>query len=396
MTTASFTLPGGHAVRVFAPEASPCVHRTSGGAVIASLGSSSDEADAELAMVARDLAEELARPHDPVRVLQVEGELSLEHLTSRADVPSSEVPSPIVWCLHVGTARALTSDPRRLQAFLRVVHRTGAGVVPPRRQIAHVVDAPSPETTLLARWLQDLGVEVCFPEQGAMWIEVQRPTGEIDAIRAGAPYPSAATPRDAFVLRVNAHKDHAESTGDAEALAALEETERAYLTRHTAAVSTEDAKVPFHRAPGLIRLVRGVEGDPDPASGLVRLAEELLAREAPLVMAREPDKRFGVYAFGDAGKGLSAYVDVRSASFLADELAREPGSYEIVGAPAKTVFQTAARGNYSVALCAFEDRATPMIVMLPPAMVRSLAEGVVPRAEALRSADLAAKRRLTN
>ncbi|MFO0590065.1 MAG: hypothetical protein U0441_21165 [Polyangiaceae bacterium] len=374
MSGATFTLPGGHAVTVFGPETSHGVQRTPGGAVIASLGASSDDADAELAEVARALAEELAKPHDPARVLNVEGALSLSQLTSRADAPMTPTPSPVLWCLHAGTPRALSSDPRRLQAFLRVVHRTGAGVVPPRRQVAHVVDAPSDATRLLARWLQDLGVEVWFPEQGATWIEIARPTGEIDAIRAGSPYPAAASPRDAFVLRVNAHKDRAESTGDAEALSALEDTERAYLAQHTAAVSAGEGRAPFYRAPQLTKLVRGVEGDADPAAALVRLARELLGRAAPLVMTREPDKGFGVRVFGEAGKCLSAFVDIRSAEWMAEDLEMEPGKYEITGAPAKAVLQMAARGNYGVALCAFEDRSTPMIVILPAALARSLTD----------------------
>ncbi len=351
----------GHQIlRYRAPE-EPGLNRTQGGFLIASLGTAGDESDHELRELLRNVTRTLCETSTHTRIVARRGLGQLSDALAPALPEFLLVQSPIQWVFHRGIAVDFATHPHRLQVLLRFFYKLQTRRDEPIFQTVFLADEPSSITQKLADLLHTLGVEVQYPEDETATIlcEVQRPEGFILSALSGTPWPFSADSTDTNVKRINQQKDRLEIERDDVSLERVEQQERDYLIQLFAASSGVEVVRTLFRSPRLCRLLRDSEKQRT-EHGFNSSLMALLDGNAPLFFMKEPNNtRMDLRSFDKQSDMLVVYSDVRCLQWAAEDLGRQPDSFEIKALPGRDLFQMAVQRAVGIAVFAYDDRAMP-------------------------------------
>jgi hypothetical protein len=336
------------------------LQQTNGGALIADLGSSSDEWLQECEALSHDIAQTLfARARDTLRdapPVQVADITQLDDLFAPQHPRVVSLKGLLIWVLDAESAHLWCRNPEVLTAAIRRFgspDRHGAVItqlvllrVVPHSIICPVDDVDveledqmPPRTAELIATLRTTGVTVARVPPGPFLIEVERPDGVVSAVRS-APF---------------ADDLHPESNGD-----------------------TADAAIPAHfvsRAPRLHRLIRAAVEQRTPTAR-AELLDELPERDIAVVIRSEMSRRLPLMTWQDGRSALPVFPDLTSLVDTADDLGIERTSLTWIHCTPRELY-TWVRNTPErrVALNTFVDRSTPMYVMLDEDELARLAEG---------------------
>jgi hypothetical protein len=322
------TVPEGHQVRVIELPFEPRAMRTPAGAIVASLGSASDDPDRELDMVLDGVERELVAPA-MVDVVAETGRIHMSRLFEPERPKTMSVRSPVTWCFHAGAAASLMASPDRRRKLVDRIQRIRAIAT---MQDASMVDPTTPAACALAEVLRGLDVDVKQPDtsQGglAVFIEVSRPGGDTVCVVAGQPVPRGGAP------------------------------------------SQDGAIEPIvtYRSPHLLQSMLDAQAR---GNATAVILTELLERRLPVFVMRMPD---GLELRSFNGEGaLPIYADATAVQWAAVDLGKPRDSYEPAPVVVEGAIMQAAKGKLGLAIGLYRDRKTPMYAVVPATVIAALA-----------------------
>lgn len=334
--TATVTVPEGHEVQIYRATAEPRLTRSRGGVWIANLGLGSDEAIQELRALMLAVEGALERVgHAPVLVASRAERLS--DLFAPADPAVAQSPGAVLWIVDRGSLAGWIEHPALREELFRRWAGIGGGQEAPLRQWVYFLDGTWSGVRQLAPLLAGIGIEAwTADEEGAVLVEVRRPEGTILSAPMGAP--CSLTPAE----------------GDAE---------------------EEPQALP--RAPRLCRLLLDM-ADARSGEAWRALCEELLRRDAPLLVMASADGAVKPRAWPGVGMAMPVYPDLRSIEQAAEDLGIAPGSVGFAAMPPRDLFAWAAGLDAALALNVYRDPSTPLYVFMTAEEARALSEGEIP------------------
>lgn len=334
---ATITVPEGHEVQIYRATAEPRLTRSRGGVWIANLGLGSDEAIVELRAMIQAVEAALDRV-GRAPVLLAAGAERLSDLLAPADPAVASTPGAVLWIVDRGSLAAWIEHPALREELLRWWARLGGGQEAGLRQWVYFLDGTWSGVRLLAPLLAGIGIEArTAGEDGAVLVEVRRPEGTIVSAPMGAPCSLTTT------------------EGEAE----------------------EEPLAPA-RAPRLCRLLLDAAQGARSGEAWRALCEELLRRDAPLVVMASPDGAVAPRAWPGMDPAVPVYPDLRSVEQAAEDLGMAPGSFGFAAMPPRDLFAWAAGLDSAVALNVYRDPSTPLYVFVTAEEVQALSEGEVP------------------
>jgi hypothetical protein len=312
--------------------AEPTIARSPAGVVVATLGSASDNADAELVGLLEAVDRELAEPPPEVELATLAGPLEDQQIDAAPTWPTTRAPAPLIWGFHASAiASVMTSATRRLALFQRMRRTVSRG------QLVAMMEQPGPALDEFAAVVRGLGIAIkTLGPQLVVHIEAERANGTKLSAFGGRDYVVQA-PFGAL----RAIDDHAFAT-------TLRE------------ITITDPVIIF-RSP---RLRAIVEAKPS-AEELVR---ELAARREPMFAMREADGTFAPRLM-DGERVFPIYGD----KLAADWAARDQGAATIGTLPFHAAAQLAAKHELGLGVGVYRDRKTPVYAIVPASFVAKLA-----------------------
>lgn len=334
--TATVTVPEGHEVEIYRATAEPRLTRSRGGVWIANLGLGSDEAIQELRALMLAVEGALERMGRAPVLLASRAE-RLSDLFAPAEPAVAQSPGAVLWIVDRGSLAGWIEHPALREELLRRWAGLGGGQEAPLRQWVYFLDGTWSGARLLAPLLAEIGVEArTADEEGAVLVEVRRPEGTILSAAMGAPCSPAPAKADA----------------------------------------EEEPQAPA-RAPRLGRfLLEAAQARSNEAWRA--LCEELLRRDAPLVVMASEDGAVTPRAWPGVGLAMPVYPDLRSVEQAAEDLGMAPGSVGLAAMPPRDLFAWAAGLDTALALNVYRDPSTPLHVFVTAEEARALAEGEIP------------------
>lgn len=349
------TIPADHEVRVFHMTVEPNVTRTPGNVILANFGVASDDADAELENILRDVDNALTERANAT-LINLNRRVRLDELFAPAALDTLQAPSPISWLLHEGTVGSMMASEGRRTALLAFMHRAAAAGVP---QAAYFIDRSSPAVIAFAQVMQGLDILLRQPEEVegdlSVALEVKRPDGRFTLLTGNEipleglperfkPGELRSLPADAFAARVR----------------------ELQIDEHAVAL----------RSPRLRQLMIDLDTKSDPQA-MQLLITQLLTRGLPVFLMRGKDREgIAVRTFGQEN-ALPAYADLFALDWAADDMGKGRGSYLPGAVDFGSLLVNAAKSNVGVAVCTYRDRKTPMYAIIPAALVGELAKNLV-------------------
>lgn len=350
MTDETVTVPADHEVGVIRLPFEATVMRTPGGAIVASLGSASDDADRELETVLANVERELAMTPTMVNVVAETGRVRMADLFAPAQPKLATTRSPITWCFHAGAVASLMASPGRRRMLFEQLHRIAQI---PIMQTACVIDGATPAVVAFVKLAYGLGLDVRQPDtsQGGMavFIEVKRPGGEIVSVVAGHPLPP----------QIATAPDTEGELARLESKALIESVDRVTGTEPVIA----------YRSPRLLQVMLDAQARGD-ATG--RIMGEMLARELPVFSMR---MQSGLELRNFNGeRAIPIYADATAVQWAAVDLGKPRDSYEPAPMDLRALLGHAAKSGLGIAIGLYRDRKMPMYAVVPASAVAGIAQ----------------------
>ena len=312
--------------------AEPTIARSPSGVVVATLGSASDNADAELIGLLETVDRELAEPPADIELATLAKPLEEQPVDAAPTWPTTRAPAPLIWGFHAGAiASIMTSATRRLALFQRMRRTVSRG------QLVAMMEQPGPALDEFAAVVRGLGI--------AMKTLGPQLVVHVEAERADGTKLSAFGGRD-YVAR--------QPLGGLRAI-----DEHAFATTLREITVTEP--VIIFRSPRLRAIIAAKPSAEE-------LARELAARREPMFAMLEADGKFAPRLM-DGERVLPIYGD----KIAADWGARDQGSATIGTMPFHAAAQLAAEHALGLGVGVYRDRKTPIYAILPASFVAKLA-----------------------
>jgi hypothetical protein len=311
----------------------PTMARSPSGVVVVSLGSASDNADAELVGLLEAVDRELAQPPAEIELATLAGPLEEQPIDAAPKWPTTRAPAPLIWGFHAAAiASVMTSATRRLALFERMRRTVSRG------QLVAMMEQPGPAMDEFAAIVRGLGIAMkTLGPQLVVHVEAER--------------------ADGVKLSAFGGRDYATQTR-AGGLRALDDAAFATTLRE---ITVTDPVIVF-RSPRLRTII-------DAKPSAEALARELAARREPMFVVREADGLF-VPQLMDGERVFPIYGD----KFAADWAARDQGSASatIGTMPFHAAAQLATKHELGLGVGVYRDRKTPVSAILPASFVATI------------------------
>ncbi len=153
--------------------AEPTIARSPSGVVVATLGSASDNADAELVGLLEAVDRELAESPAEIELASLAGPLEDQQIEAAPAWPTTRVPAPLIWGFHAGAvASVMTSATRRLALFQRMRRTVNRG------QLVAMMAQPGPAEGEFVEIVRGLGIAIkTLGAQLVVHVEIERADG---------------------------------------------------------------------------------------------------------------------------------------------------------------------------------------------------------------------------
>lgn len=354
-------VPPGHRVMVYTPVDLPMLQRTHGGALIADLGSSSDEWLQECEALAHDIAQTLfakAREdaHRARPVLLASDVTRLPDLFAPQNPKVVPLKGLLIWVLDADAAHLWCRDPKVLTAAIR---RFGSpdrqGAVITQLVLLRVLQRPvlcrvddvdvelegqmPPGTAELIAALRATGVRVARVPDAPFLVEVERPDGIVSAVR-GEPFADDLRP---------------DGDGD-----------------------TPNTAKPAHcvsRAPRLHRLIRAALEQRTPTAR-AQLLDALREMDIAVLIRSKMTGGLPLMTWPDGRGALPVFPDLTSLEQAADDLGIEHDALTWMQCTPRQLYDVVRNEpEPCVALNTFVDRSTPKYLLLEEDDLVQLADG---------------------
>ena len=355
-------VPPGHRVTEYAPVDLPMLQQTPGGALIADLGSASDESLQECEALAHDIAQILFAKagqsmHGARPVLLAPDATRLADLFAPQQPKVVPLKGLLIWVLDAYAAHLWCRNPEVLTAAIR---RFGS----PDRQGAVITQV------VLLRIAEHLityhvgdaeyGLEDQVPPATAELIAILRQTGvTVARTEASGPFLFEVERPDAVMCTVRCIplKDELRCDGEGD---------------------PPGAAAPAHvvaRAPRLHRFIRAAIEQHTPTAR-AELLGELQAMDIAVVIRSETGGALPLMTWPDGRSALPVYPDLTSLVQMADNLGIERTALVWMHCTPGELYNLLRNApERRVALNTFFDRSTPMYFMLEDEELARLAEG---------------------
>ncbi len=352
-------------ITVYSASATPKVERSIGGVILVNFGSAGDDHDRELDASFRAIGPLLDAGEPDVRSLRCDGDVDIDVLLA-SDPDTEPLHAPVFWIFGERCVEAFVDDPRRLQAFLRVVFDFGRRDEPLVQAVV-IVDEPTPAILAFVRLVRGLGVPVIRPDprHAKPVVLIESPDAEnMISLFAGGDYPSN-DPADPYACSMNEEKAREKN---AAALEAVEAKELAGLVQRTSPARGQP--IALLRSPRLQGVLLDAEQNGLDTKALLG---ELLERRAPLFLTHDKSASgFPIGEFGAAGSALRAYVDTKALAWAAEDLAMTPGSFSVAAIPVPALLRMAVEGKLGIALFTYKTREFPVYAVVPVTLAQAL------------------------
>jgi hypothetical protein len=351
MSSETTVVPDDHEVTVFTMAIEPGVHVTDGNVIIANLGVAGDDGDRELDEVLAAVDTALAKQAS-AQLVKVSGAFQVSSLFAPNMPETLSVRSPIIWVFHDGSVSStMASEPRRARV-MEFMHRAGKASVP---QSVYFIEPAEPSVALFAQHMIGLGVVMRQPDANhselTILVEVKRPDG-VFSVLAGTDIPSEGLEqmyKPDVLLQVPAE----------------------VLVRRLGKLEIKDKPIAF-RSPRLRQRLLDLRGQTD-ETRMAALLDELLTRDLPLFLSRNPTSESLEVRVFDGTNVLTAYADVIAVHWAAADLKLAQGSYMAALVDPMSLIKQAATGKLGIAIGAYENRETPLYAVIPAPLVEKLA-----------------------
>jgi len=341
-------VPPGHHLNIYAPASKPVIQTTNDGAIIANLGTSSDEFQEEFHQIVGDvdrLISSIASNGGAKRlpIMIPAEECRISDLFAPNDMKVTPYPGLLLWVLDAGTAHLWLRDPEPLHEAIRQagLFRFNSGPITQfvlfniELWMSRAIGSeewrqlPPSGTLELAHLLSDAGVTTAaIPNDKKFYIEVTRPDCILSMLR------TEPLPDECASLEI---------------------------------ISSVD------RAPHLHRLVLAAIEDPSERTQL-KLFEELLTREIPLVIVNDREGIVNQMSWPEIGEAVPVYPDISSAYFAAEDLRSPMDSFSLAYFSPRDLFTWADEAGFGgIALNTYKDRKNPRYLFIPKNRISSLA-----------------------
>lgn len=365
-------VPHGHHVTLYSPLNEPMLQRCHSQALIAHLGSASDEFEEELCAVETEIQTELSKVYPESGVSPRSVLLATDaHQISDAFAPNNPkvllIPGLLLWVMDAGSAHLWLRNPDPLlQAIRRIGSYQFNGeqirqfvTLVMKSQLAGLLQSigignqrkpnlkPAPGSIELAQMLSDVASVGFVPQDGTFFIEVCRPDAvlgllRIDPLEASTVRPSNATDEMKILMGDN------------------------------------PAKSIVARAPRLRRLtLDAIENPADETWN--ELMAELLRRDIGLLISCEESGKVSTRHWSNSFTGIPVFPDLISLLDSVEDMQKgsEPLSLN-VNSPRMLYRWLDQQSVPGIALNVYKDRNTPLYLPLTKEQVSVLAQGRIP------------------
>jgi hypothetical protein len=318
---------------VYHAQPDPGLVHTDGGVLLAHLGTSSDDGDAEFDDLLGKVADALARVRRTVLVSNHRGPLS--NLFAPADLPVITMPAVIAWVFHLDSVDAWVGRFETLVGRMRAPLSAAPGQT---LSLAYFVDSASVRTLELGLLLKRARFAPRHTEpDGAVLLEVHRPEGVVLSAFRGA---SAEAPVQVSPETIG---------GPPERL------KRAPRLRRQALAALEERSDASWRA----------------------LMVELLGRPWHVLLIANSAGEVRPYQWPGSKLALSAYADEQAFGWAVEDM-NLGGDVVMAGMSPRSLFAWADQIGTGVALNVYRDRGSPVYLQIGGSQVAALARGELP------------------